>query len=96
MRTTADPERVKQLGHSHHGRHATTLGVGPSSRYPGGWTTAATIATSASRVVVDQRIIPQIYSSKETTANGSLAIGNPPTTYERQGDLASSAVSAAL
>jgi hypothetical protein len=34
MRTTADPERVKQQRHSHHGRHATTLGVRPSSRYP--------------------------------------------------------------
>jgi len=33
MRTTADPERVKQRGHSHHGRHATTSGLRPSSRY---------------------------------------------------------------
>jgi hypothetical protein len=34
MRSTADPERVKQQGHSHHGRHAITLGVRPSTRYP--------------------------------------------------------------
>jgi hypothetical protein len=36
MRTTADPEPVKQQGHSHHDRHATTLGIRPSSRYSGG------------------------------------------------------------